>query len=491
MKNSIKFYNSVLKNLKKKTTFYKYFNKKYNYLEFNNYFLYYYNYFNKKNIKNKNIYVFPDKSFEMYCVILSILLSGNIFIPVNTKINKSGFDEMLKQSKLDLFVHGENDYNILNKLKISKTRMLCLKHYKKNFFTNKNFSNSKINIKKINFNSTAMIYFTSGSTGKPKGIKISHENICSDVIDQNYHLFKNNKKLVFGDFHETAFSIFFDIYFPAILIGGTISPAKKIHEIFFPEQHILKNKINCLITVPSTIQRIKETNIKEKIKLNILIVTGEPFYLTTLDYIYKKFSSNKIFNCYGGTEMSNWVFFHKCQKGDIVKFKRYGLVPIGKKFKSVKFKIKHGKLIICGPMVSKGYMDKKLNKNRFNLNKNEFITGDRAITYKKKIVCLGRSDRQVKIRGYRIELGEVETKIRQFRFVNEAIVFEKKISNYKNYLVSVISISKKLSHLKIRKKIEENMNYYMVPKKIIVVKKMPRNKNGKIDRNLIKKNFAT
>ena len=99
MKNSIKFYNSVLKNLKKKTTFYKYFNKRYNYSEFNSYFLYYYNYFNKKNIKNNNIYVFPDKSFEMYCAILSILLSGNIFIPVNTKINKSGFDEMLKQSK--------------------------------------------------------------------------------------------------------------------------------------------------------------------------------------------------------------------------------------------------------------------------------------------------------------------------------------------------------------------------------------------------------
>ena len=52
-------------------------------------------------------------------------------------------------------------------------------------------------------------------------------------------------------------------------------------------------------------------------------------------------------------------------------------------------------------------------------------------------------------------------------------------------------MSKKLSHLKIRKKIKENMNYYMVQKKIIVVSTMPRNKNGKIDRNLIKKNFAT
>ena len=34
--------------------------------------------------------------------------------------------------------------------------------------------------------------------------------------------------------------------------------------------------------------------------------------------------TKKIFNCYGGTEMGNWVYFHDCKKSDLKNFKSIG-----------------------------------------------------------------------------------------------------------------------------------------------------------------------
>ena len=44
---------------------------------------------------------------------------------------------------------------------------------------------------------------------------------------------------------------------------------------------------------------------------------------------------------------------------------------------------------------------------------------------------LGRMDRQVKIRGYRIELREIETQLREYPEINQAIVVDQVYGNRK------------------------------------------------------------
>ena len=137
---------------------------------------------------------------------------------------------------------------------------------------------------KINFNKKdiSMIFFTSGSTGKSKGVKISQYSYIYSLLEQIKRLYRDKKKLVFGDYHDISFVISLNILFPCVYLKGIISPGIQIKDILFPIEHIRKNNINCLITVPTNINRIR--NYYKKIIYNskLKILAGDPFYFDLL-----------------------------------------------------------------------------------------------------------------------------------------------------------------------------------------------------------------
>ena len=420
-----KYYYQILKNLNSQNLFYKYYSEERSYSEAYKLLIKIINFIIKKsnNKKRLNIYVSCDKSFFMYVSILAILLTDNIWIPISKSLPQKRIKDILKNVPPDMFFYDGIDKTQLFKKHTKK--IFSFSKIKKNndVKEKKNFKNL---IEKISFNQTAFIYFTSGSTGTAKGIMISHLNIISDVFAQKKHLYNfsfiNKKKnLIFGDYYDTAFSIFFDIFFPAVYMNAAISPGIKKNEILLPIEHAKKNKINILVAVPSTIQRIKIYYGNKKIEhpFKVLIMTGEPFYLNVLKYLFNNFDSKKIFNCYGGTEMGNWVYFHDCKKSDLIKYKNYNLVPIGKKFNTVKSNIIKDELVVKGPMITLGYINKALNIDKFIFNgeKSIFYTGDLVEKKYGNLICKGRKDYLVKIRGYRIEIPFVEAKLRAVNLI--------------------------------------------------------------------------
>jgi D-alanine--poly(phosphoribitol) ligase subunit 1 len=489
------YYLNILNNMESNSLFYRYYENKYTYRDFKNYSTKiiclidkYYNNQKKKPI----IFTYSNKSFEMYASIFPLLISGAIWVPLSINYPFQKIRDIMDQINPDIFLYDEYlDEKIIKFFKKKKVKLV-------NFKSIHNIRVKKVNYKKvinkIDFLKTSFVYFTSGSTGKPKGIKVSHKNIISDIFSQKKHLYKKSyKNLIFGDYYDTAFSIFFDIYFPAIFFKSCISPGKNKSDIFNPINHIKLNKVNVFISVPSTIQRIKDFNklFLLNIKFEIIIITGEPFYLSVLDYIFKNFQSKKVFNCYGGTEMGNWVFYHLCRKTDIKNYSKFNLVPIGKNFSSVSYKIIKKELVVQGPMITNGYLNKDLNKNKFYFQKpnNIFYTSDFATRYKKVLICKGRNDNMIKLRGYRVELPEIEANVRKIPYVKQCVVFHVKKNSYNNYLVAVISIIGKLDEITVRKDLSDFLPNYMIPKKIILKSRLPINLNGKIDRKKISKTF--
>lgn len=483
------YYLNILKNLKQNNLFYKNSDIEFTYKEALEFSIKLIGFLKKNKLKKGTICTYSNKSFEMYAAIFPILVSGFTWAPLSTSYPKHKIIEITNQIKPVLIISDSKIQNKIKTLKYKITNFNVINAELIKFPQKKNEIIIKQMINKLDLNINALIYFTSGSTGKSKGIMISHKNIISDVFAQISHLHKKKKNLIFGDYYDTAFSIFFDIYFPAIYLSSTLSPATNISDVYLPLEHIKRNKVNTLVCVPSTIQRLKEYyKNKVNLNLNLLILTGEPFYLDLLKYIQKNINYNYLFNCYGGTEMSNWIFFHKCELGDTEKFKKFGLVPIGKKFNNVNFKISNNELIVKGPTISQGYLDKSLNSN-FNFSKfNSFYTSDYVVKYKDVIICRGRNDKMIKIRGYRVDMSDVEANIRNIKYVKQCLIFEKNKKNYENYMCAAIETNQnKVS--KLRSDLSKNLPSYMIPKEIKFIKKFPNNSNGKIDRKKILKIF--
>ena len=286
----------------------------------------------------------------------------------------------------------------------------------------------------------------------------------------------NNDKLIFADLHDTAFSIFFDIFFPAIYFKSKIVPSITKLDNFMPINLIKKHKINTLITVPSTIQRISDFygKINKLNKFQYIMITGEIFYLSTLKYILNNFKSKKIYNVYGSTELSNWVFFHQCKLQDLKTYKKFNLVPIGIPFENENFFIKKGQLFIKGRTVSYGYLKKKDNIGTFYFKKNLRIykTGDNVKIINNKLLIVGRNSQFIKIRGYRVSLNIIEAKMKKSPLVKNCIVFQIKDENknYKNYLMAVIQKDKNYEESKFITYIKSQIEDYCIQKNCLFKK---------------------
>lgn len=485
------FFKKSLHNLDFDKIFYKNFNKVFYYKDLKVYYTKYINYLSKFFKNRKKVAVISEKKFQLYATIISTLISKNIWIPINPSLPNERIKKIIKLSSPDIV--------ILENLKDKKYQYIKDFTLKKKIYVadfakieNEKPKELKVNDHKIFPKDTAMIFFTSGSTGEPKGVCINYEGFINSMNEQIRILHKKSNNLVFGDYHDPSFVISLNILLVSFFTRNIISPSETTYDTLMPINHLEKNKVNVLITVPSTIQRLREYLDKKKInnKFKTIIMCGEPFYLDLLNFIIKNLKTKKLFNCYGSTELSPWVFYHECQPSDYKKFLKYKLVPIGKKYRFTNTLINNKELLISGKMLSNGYLNKNQNKDKFIKirNKTWYKTGDIVEKFKNAFIIKGRLDRVVKVKGFRIDLLEIEKYIRDYNikiknvisFISESIG-EKKI-------IAVVEANEKIKIENLNIYLKKFLPHYMIPKKIFLVKKFKLNQNGKIDRkNIIKK----
>ncbi|OJW13293.1 Pls/PosA family non-ribosomal peptide synthetase [Mucilaginibacter sp. 44-25] len=340
----------------------------------------------------------------------------------------------------------------------------------------------------------AYILYTSGSTGKPKGIPISHRNICHLIRSEQQVLGLRETDRVYQGF-SVSFDMWCEETWISLHAGATIivadaTTAKSIDEL---ADVLRRNQITVLHAVPSLLA-VMDDDIP---LLRIINAGGEACTAAVLKR-WSKPGKNVFYNSYGPTETTVTATMIALGPDDPITISgplpNYNLAVIDEAFNVVPVG-QQGELVISGPGLSKGYVNRpELTAAKFLVKPASltdlpgghiYLTGDAvAIQPDGTLRFFGRLDDQVKVRGYRIELGEIETRLNALENVSTAAVALKKDTAGQDQLVGYVTLKKDslFDEQAMRRELGTFLPVYMVPLAIMQMDTLPRLTSGKIDR---------
>lgn len=353
-------------------------------------------------------------------------------------------------------------------------------------------------------NATAYLLFTSGSTGEPKGVMVAHRNIVRflDVVTERYSLTADDR---FSHVFEVTFDLSLFDLFGAWTNGGCLC-VPDTRQRMLPASYVVDSRLSVWFSVPSTALLMKETRTLVPggfPNLRCSLFCGEALTLAVAEAWAEAAPESVLDNLYGPTELTLACTWYRLHEGSGAEA-HGGLVPIGAALPQMRAKVvdealhevppgETGELIMAGPQVALGYWrDETRTAAAFVVPPGEtetfYRTGDRVQRPHGDgpLLFLGRLDHQVKIRGFRVELGEVEAAVRDEGPVDSAVALGWPLAAAGGAAGIVAFIDDAAIDTRaLKRRLNERLPRYMVPKTIRVIDSFPLNANGKIDRNAL------
>ena len=349
---------------------------------------------------------------------------------------------------------------------------------------------------------------TSGSTGIPKSVVISHRSVI-DYVDWWTGRFPFSSQDKFGSMTPFHFDHFTADFFVAQKTAATIFLIPdQIHA--FPKSLVdfLKDfEISFIFWVPTVMVNIANLNLLKPDLLPALkrvFFAGEVFPTKHLNIWRRNLPEVEFVNLYGPTEITVDCTYFVLDR----EFEDDAPIPIGYPcFNSDVFILTEedklaapgqiGELCVRGSSLAMGYYNnpeqtaKAFVQNPLNSAYPEIIyrTGDLVHTNEfGEIMFDGRKDFQIKHQGYRIELAEIENAVQALPEIrNVCVLYQKE----KKAIVLIFEATTEVSAKQLRTSLQSRLPKYMLPTVFVEVDEMPRNPNGKIDRQALSVQYAS
>ena len=464
-------------------------------------------------LKGKRIAVIGENRYEWEIAYLSIVCGTGIVVPLDKSLPANELELLIERSNIEAIFYTKKYSDIIQNIKFSEKNKLkhlismdndesfegiysqkeLIREGKKLIEEgNKEFLNAQINPKEM-----SIMLFTSGTTSKSKVVALSHENICTNLMDIGsvldvtqedvflsvlpiHHVFECTVGFLFSlykgaetvfcdglrhivenlnEYHVTVMACVPGIYERIfMMIRKKLEKQGKLEEILENEEKY-KN---------SSMQKKKEV-FKEihdmlggKIKL---LISGAAALDKTIEERYRLLGLNLV-QGYGLTETSPVVA--------VGTNKYYKLGSIGKTVPSVEAKLVDvnddgiGELVVRGSSVMLGYYEnEKVNKK--SIQDGWFYTGDLAkIDEEGYIFICGRKKSVIVLKnGKNIFPEEMENLVNKIEGIKESFIFGQIQSNDENNIKINVKIVFDRDVIKDVYKVEKDEDIYKVLSKKI------------------------
>lgn len=464
-------------------------------------------------LKGKRIAVIGENRYEWEIAYLSIVCGTGIVVPLDKSLPANELELLIERSDIEAIFYTKKYSDIIQNIKFSEKNKL--KHlismdsdeHGEGIYSqkeliqtgkklieegNKEFLNAQINPKEMN-----IMLFTSGTTSKSKVVALSHENVCTNLMDIGsvldvtqedvflsilpiHHVFECTVGFLFSlykgaetvfcdglrhivenlnEYHVTVMACVPGIYERIfMMIRKKLEKQGKIEEILENEE-IYKN-----FSMQKKKEVFKEIHdmLGGKIKL---LISGAAALDKTIEEKYRLLGLNLV-QGYGLTETSPVVA--------VGTNKNYKLGSIGKTVPSVEAKLVDvnddgiGELVVRGSSVMLGYYEnEKVNKK--SLQDGWFYTGDLAkIDEEGYIFICGRKKSVIVLKnGKNIFPEEMENLVNKIEGIKESFIFGKIQSNDENNIKINVKIVFDRDVIKDVYKVEKDEDIYKVLSKKI------------------------
>jgi amino acid adenylation domain-containing protein len=442
--------------------------------------------------------VFLPKSAQNIVADLGILYSGNCYANLDIKSPPQRLKGMLQNLDANVIITSRAHAAVLRALEIPEDKLLFVEQA---MVPEAAYDNAALLARRDSLVDTDpyCIIHTSGSTGIPKGVALNHRSTI-DFVDWATDRLGLDGTEVMGSLAP--------IYFDAYTLEFCLCIAKGATWVVVPDQlamfpaklveFLATQPINFMFWVPTIMVNIANLDLLAKVKLERLkkvLFIGEVFPTRHFNYWRRHLPDALFVNLYGPIEITvactYYIGDHELPEEE--------KMPVGFPCRNTDILIlndqnqlarqdEQGEICVRGSSLALGYWNnperttKGFVQNPLNSHYPELIyrTGDLGYWNSRgEIMFLGRRDFQIKHLGYRIELGEIEHAVLQVDGIRNCCVV---YNQNKQAITLFYECDKELTPGFIRERLSPLLPKYMLPTVFSWMELMPRNPNGKIDR---------
>ena len=459
--------------------------------------------------RGDRVAIYLEKRFENVIACFGTAAAGGVFVPINPVLKATQVTHILNDCAVRVLVTSRERLTALGNVHTTCSALEQIVMTDDEAFLSRLPDNTNLSVvlpERLIDQDIAAIFYTSGSTGKPKGVVLSHRNLVAGAESVASYLENSPDDVLIA-----ALPLSFDAGFSQLTTAFLSGACVVLLNFLFPRDvlHVMASEaVTGITAVPPLFIQLARLRWPESIKsqLRYFASTGGRMPLDTLARLRAEAPQAKPYLMYGLTEAFRSTYLppeEVDRRPD----------SIGKAIPNAEILVlrpdgtlcapdEPGELVHRGALVAQGYWnDREKTAERFRplpcrdsglmLPEVAVFSGDTVRRDAEGFLYfVGRADEMIKTSGYRVSPTEVEEAAYATGLVGECVALGIPHAVLGQSIVLVATPASDANPdadaNQLISACRDRLPAFMVPERVLFRRSsLPRNPNGKIDRQLI------